>query len=45
MPDILHSKLFFFFALLVPLCIVIFVELMRVKKIAEKKEQSHEKEP
>ena len=42
--DVLHSRYFFFFALLIPLCIVIFVELLRVKKIAEKKEESDAKD-
>ncbi len=49
LPEILHSRYFFFFALLVPMCIVILVEVIRVKKTAEEKaeaqkEETHEKE-
>lgn len=35
--SILHNPYFFFFALLVPLCAVIFFELLHVKKVAEEK--------
>ena len=48
-PDLLHNRYFFFFALLVPLCIVIMLEVIRVKKSAEekseaKKEETHEQD-
>lgn len=36
---VLHSPYFFFFALLVPLCVVVFVELLSVKKSAEEKKE------
>ncbi len=38
--DVLHSRYFFFFALLIPLCVVVFFEFLHVKKvIAQKKEE------
>ena len=43
--QILHSPYFFFFVLFVPLCIVIFVEVLHVKKAAEeKKEKADDRE-
>jgi signal peptidase len=38
LPEIVHSKVFFFLAMLVPLCAVISVEFLRVKKMSEAKE-------
>lgn len=35
--NVLHNQYFFFFVLIIPLCIVIFFELLHVKKIAEEK--------
>lgn len=45
LPQIMRSKVFFFFVLLVPLCIVISIEFLRVKNLREKKEEPHEQEP
>ena len=50
LPEILHSRYFFFFVLLLPLCVVIFLEVMRVKRTAEEKaqrqkEENHDEQP
>lgn len=46
LTGILHSQYFFFFAMLVPLIIVIFVEVLRFKKsVEDKKEEKHEQDP
>lgn len=44
LPEILHSRYFFFFVLLVPLCVVILLEIMRVKKSAEAKAKAEAEE-
>ena len=36
--DVMHSRYFFFFVLLIPMCVVIFLEFLHVKKVATKKE-------
>ena len=36
--QIVHSKVFFFFAMLIPICVVISVEFLRVKKLTEERE-------
>ena len=38
--DLLHNQAFFFFVLIIPLCAVIFVEFLRVKTAAAKKEEN-----
>lgn len=35
--DVLHNQYFFFFVLVVPLCVIIFLEFLHVKKIAQEK--------
>lgn len=40
--DILHSKYFFFFALLIPLCVVVFFEFLNVKKVIARKKEEKE---
>ena len=38
LSEIVHSKVFFFLVMLVPICVVISVEFLRVKKLAEIRE-------
>lgn len=44
--DVLHNQYFFFFVLVIPLCVIIFFEFLHVKKIAqEKAEKKNGKDP
>ncbi len=38
LSEIMHSKAFFFLAMLVPICAVISVEFLRIKKLSEERE-------
>lgn len=42
LQEIVHSKVFFFLVMLVPICAVISVEFLRVKKLAAEKEAKKE---
>ena len=42
--ELLHNRYFFFFGLLLPLCAVIFIEVLRVKTAAIKKEEEDAKD-
>ena len=42
LAEIVHSKVFFFLVMLVPICAVISVEFLRVKKLSEEREAKKE---